>query len=184
MSIPGYPRQRGMALLVTLVLIALLALLAFSGSETTRLQQRLASNDQAGEIAFQAAEAALREALHEIESAPQLTSFCLNNATRYTIDSVTTLNGENVAAIEGALASGVTVDFSLGDGQGVTLDTMPRYVIACIDENAIEGYTSPSGLVEGKAETAQNDYHFFRIYAEGFGPRGKISRLIEARYVF
>ncbi|MHB0777336.1 pilus assembly PilX family protein [Halomonas sp. WWR20] len=177
-------RQRGVALLVTLVLIALLALLAFSGSETTRLQQRLARNDQSGEIAFQAAEAALREALHEIESAPQLAGFCLNNIKRYTIDSTGKFYDDNNAAIEAALKQGVTVDFLLGDGQGVKLSIVPRYVISCINEETIEGYTATTSMVEGQNETAANDYHFFRIYAQGFGPAGDISRIIEARYVF
>ncbi|WP_168380972.1 pilus assembly PilX family protein [Modicisalibacter radicis] len=173
-----------MALLVTLVLIALMSLLAFSGSENTRLQQRLASNDQAAQIAFQAAEAALKEAVDQITSAPQMASFCKGNADRPTIDSLQALNTDD--ALQVLATHGAAVAFRVGDANGehLTLSAQPRYVISCVDEDAIEDYTPPQSMVEGKNESAADGYHFFRIYAQGFGPQGKISRLIEARYVF
>ncbi|MDW5376194.1 PilX N-terminal domain-containing pilus assembly protein [Halomonas sp. HP20-15] len=177
-------RQAGMALLVTLVLIALMALMAFSGSENIRLQQRLASNDQAAQIAFQAAEAALKEAVEQILGAPQLASFCKGKANRPTIDSLATLNSDDV--LQSLADHGTDVDFTVGDNNGehLPLGTQPRYVITCVDEGAIEDYIPPQSMVEGKNETAVGEYHFFRIYAQGFGPRGQLSRVIEARYVF
>lgn len=177
-------RQEGMALLVTLVLIALMALMAFSGSENTRLQQRLASNDQAAQIAFQAAEAALKEAVEQIMSAPQVASFCKGNDDRPTIDELETLNSDNVLQV--LAEHGTDIAFTVGDASGeqLPLGAQPRYVINCVEEGAIEGYTPPQSMVEGKNETAVGEYFFFRIYAQGFGPRGQLSRVIEARYVF
>lgn len=181
---PRAHNQSGMALLVTLVLIALMSLLAFSGSENTHLQQRLASNDQAAQIAFQAAEAGLKEAVNQITSAPQMAGFCKGDANRPTIDSLQALNTDD--ALQVLATHGVEIEFKVGDASGahLSMDVAPRYVISCIDEEAIEGYTPPQSMVEGKNESAADGYHFFRIYAQGFGPQGKISRLIEARYVF
>lgn len=161
-------QQSGMALLVTLVLIALMALLAFSGSEATRLQQRLATNDQAAQTAFQAAEAALREAINTIDDkAPYLTGFCNSaGSSRYNIDidDMDTDDGhsrlEDAYEIEG---------FQLGDGSGIAMTKQPRYLVACIDKP--DSATPPSS-------------YYFRIYAQGFGPSGQISRIIEARYVY
>ncbi|QFU03134.1 hypothetical protein FIU83_15950 [Halomonas sp. THAF5a] len=174
--------QTGAALLVTLILLALTGLLAFTGSQSSRLQQRLASNDQAAQIAFQAAEAALREAFQELDEAPHRINFCEGGSERYEIDSINALQDDDV---EAALASGVTVDgFSLGDGdEEITLAALPRYAIACVDESSIEGYTRTQSVVVGKDEVRGERYHFFRVIARGFGPNGNISRTLEARYV-
>ncbi len=184
MTRASFHRQSGMALLVTLVLIALMALMAFSGSENTRLQQRLASNDHAAQIAFQAAEAALKHAAKAIKSAPQLASFCKGEPDRPTIDSLPALDADD--ALQVLADHGTEVAFTVGDynGEHLPLSAQPRYVITCIDEGAIEDYIPPQSMVEGKNETAIGDYHFFRIYAQGFGPRGQLSRVLEARYVF
>lgn len=161
-------RQSGMALLVTLVLVALMALLAFSGSETTRLQQRLASNDQAAQIAFQAAETALREAINTInDKAPYLTGFCNSaGSSRYNINIDDLDADDGYPRLENA---DEVDDFQLGDGTGITMIKQPRYIVACVDKP--DSATPPSS-------------YYFRIYAQGFGPGGQISRVIEARYVF
>lgn len=161
-------QQSGMALLVTLVLIALMAMLAFSGSEATRLQQRLASNDQAAQIAFQAAEAALREAINMInDEAPYLTGFCNSaGSSRYYINIDDLDTDDGYSRLEDA---NEIDDFQLGDGSGISMTRQPRYIIACIDKP--DSATPPSS-------------YYFRINAQGFGPSGQISRIIEARYVF
>nr|WP_298416120.1 PilX N-terminal domain-containing pilus assembly protein [uncultured Halomonas sp.] len=177
----GASRQSGVALMVTLILVALMALLAFAGSDTVRLQQRLASNDQASQIAFQGAEAALGEAFNVLHSATHRINFCDGVDGRYTIGNSKALNEDD---IQDALENATVVD-SFSDTQfGFTLTQKPRYALVCVDEGAIVGYTPPPGLVIGKAENSQKRYQFFRVYAQGFGPKGLISRVIEARYVF
>ncbi|MGC3874148.1 pilus assembly PilX family protein [Halomonas sp. GXIMD04776] len=170
-------RQSGMALLVTLILVALMALLAFAGSDTIRLQQRLATNDHAAQIAFQAAEAAASEAFDVFDQAPHRINFCNGIVSRYDIATAKDLNEDDFQKV----ANWTDVPFALNGGN---LAQNPRYVIACVEEDAVEGYTPPRNLVVGKAENNQNRYQFFRVYAQGFGPRGQISRVIEARYVF
>ncbi|MFD2192182.1 pilus assembly PilX family protein [Pistricoccus aurantiacus] len=172
-------RQKGMALLVTMVMVALMAVLAFVGSDTVRLQQRLASNDHAAQIAFQAAEAALSEAVRVIESAPHRINFCSGVATRYRLATLDALNKDDIRQ---ALTNASEIDFTLNSG--VALPKKPRYVIGCVDEDAILGYSPSRSMVQGKGEDSGNRYHFFRILAQGYGPGGGIARTIEARYVF
>lgn len=172
--------QSGAALLVTLILIAMISLLAFSGSQNTRLQQRLISNDQATQIAFQSAEAALREGLAVIESSSSLVNFCNGVSSRYVIATSAELNDDD--ADTKLAEKGVSVDFSLGDSQ-VTPAKNPRYVIGCVNQEAVPDFVAPQGMVVGQSEVRGNDYYFFRIFARGFGPSGKISRTLEARYV-
>lgn len=161
----GPSRESGAALLVTLILIALMALLAFSGSEATRLQQRLASNDLAAQIAFQAAEAALREGIAELDNAaPYLTGFCAGSGANYEIEIDDLANDDGYKRLE----SGTVIDFKLGDVSGITISKPPRYLIACIEKP--DNATPPTNF-------------YFRVYAQGYGPRGEITRTLEARYV-
>jgi type IV pilus assembly protein PilX len=53
------PRQRGVALVVSLVLLLLLTILAITAARTSSLQQRMAGNAQEQNSAFQAAESGL-----------------------------------------------------------------------------------------------------------------------------
>ncbi len=59
---PNQHRQSGSALIVSLVMLLLLSLIGVAGMQSTILQDRMTGNLQDHELAFQAAEAALREA--------------------------------------------------------------------------------------------------------------------------
>lgn len=55
------PRERGAALIVALVMLLIMTVLGVSAMRSTTLQERMAGNLRDGNLAFQAAEAALRE---------------------------------------------------------------------------------------------------------------------------
>ncbi|HEY0942671.1 MAG TPA: pilus assembly protein [Steroidobacter sp.] len=55
-------RQRGAALVISLLLLLVMTLLGLGASQSTRLQERMAGNQRDQELALQAAEAALRYA--------------------------------------------------------------------------------------------------------------------------
>lgn len=55
-------RQRGVALFISLVLLLVLTIIGVSAVQTTSLEERMARNTHDSVLAFQAAEAALREA--------------------------------------------------------------------------------------------------------------------------
>src|SRR5690606_15943952 len=61
-------RQQGVALLVSLVLLLLLTILAITAARTSSLQQRMASNAQEQNSAFQAAESGLSRWIALFES--------------------------------------------------------------------------------------------------------------------
>ncbi len=64
-------RQRGIALVVTLLLLLIVTLLGLAAMRGTLLQERLAANAMARAFAFQAAEAVLREAEGDAEDRPE-----------------------------------------------------------------------------------------------------------------
>lgn len=60
-------KQRGTILVVSLLLLLVMTVLALTASQTTRLQERMAGNARDLDLAFQAAEAGLREAEFEVD---------------------------------------------------------------------------------------------------------------------
>ncbi|WP_018405146.1 pilus assembly PilX family protein [Marinobacter gelidimuriae] len=81
-------RQRGSALIVSLIMLLLITLVAVAGMQTTIMQERMSANLYDRELAFQAAEAALREgeALIMTGSEPVITNsnglYVLDHANR------------------------------------------------------------------------------------------------------
>lgn len=61
-------RQRGAVLVVSLILLLVMTILAISSSQVVRLQERMAGNIRDMDLAFQGAEAALREGENYIQS--------------------------------------------------------------------------------------------------------------------
>ena len=61
-------RQRGAVLVIGLLLLVILTVLSTSAMQSTVLQERMAGNDRDRNLAFQAAEAALRDAEQYIRS--------------------------------------------------------------------------------------------------------------------
>ncbi len=60
MSMRGHPQQ-GMALVLSLIFLAIVTILSLSSMQGAMTQDRMASSQRDHSIAFQAAEAALRE---------------------------------------------------------------------------------------------------------------------------
>lgn len=62
------PAQRGLALIIALIFLLLMAMIGVTGMQTTTMQERMAGNARDRNLAFQAAEAALRVAEDELFS--------------------------------------------------------------------------------------------------------------------
>jgi type IV pilus assembly protein PilX len=60
--------QRGVTLIITLVMLVVITLIAISGIRSTTLNERMAGNSRDRQRAFQAAEAAVRSCLKQLDS--------------------------------------------------------------------------------------------------------------------
>ena len=67
-SLRSHEQQRGAVLVVSLLLLLVMTILAMAGSQSTRMQERMASSTRSQDLAFQAAEAGLRAGERYIES--------------------------------------------------------------------------------------------------------------------
>jgi len=60
-------KQQGSVLIISLVIMLVLTILGVSGMKTSLLEEKMAGNLRDGQLAFQAAEAALKQAEHYID---------------------------------------------------------------------------------------------------------------------
>ena len=108
-SAPGRPRQGGVALIVVLILLVLMTLLALVSLRGTLMQERMSSNQYDRSLAFQSAEAALREAeaiaggkpLPSVAGGCDAVGICdtpVPTATPRWLDTVTNWNAMSVQA--------------------------------------------------------------------------------------
>lgn len=163
-------QQRGTALIISLIILLLMTLLGVTGMQTTLVQERIAGNVRDRNLAFEAAEAALRQG----------ESYLADNAV------VGPFNGAN--GLYQPVASGdprwevVTwtnqshvqpVDFSV---QGTTLARNPAYII----EELAPAPADPTGSLA--ADAPLPTMRFYRITARGWG--GSDMAVVQLQTVF
>lgn len=192
--IHGYRKERGAILFVSLILLVVLTLLAFTALRTATIQERMSGNARDRGIAFQAAEAALRAAEKYLSATTSLPSgtttgtsctkgvYKLSSGVPYFAASGSSFSGS------GILWDGASADFwnaypwettncsYTGSGDYVTFVASadygkpgkpvqsPRYVI---EEMPANGTGLPS----------------YRVTAKGYGSNANAVVILQATYV-
>lgn len=177
-AVPGRPlhSQRGMALFLALVVLLLITILGISGLQTTTLEERMATNSRDRDLAFQAAEAALRDAERYLQDAA-LDAFG-DSAGRYQLDAANrpVWHGDARQAGNGAITYSV-------DRPGTGRQATPLPTVARQPEYFIEQY--PPRLPEGgslEAGTPVQAVEFYRVTARGFGGRENTQVVLQTTY--
>ena len=161
MALPSYKRihrQRGAALIVSLVFLLILTIISVASMQTATLQERMAGNMKEDTIAFQAAEAALRTGENFIANGI-LPSF---NGTNGLFESCPDPDDDRAACLnpdwrdyasEGWVVTAVNV-------AGVA--KQPEYIIQ--ELNGVE-----NKMVVLDSDRPVSKAGFFRIIARGYG---------------
>ena len=163
-----------MVLIVGLILLVLLTLLAVSAMHGTILQERMAGNTRDRMLAFQAAEAALRQAETLLGNAglPSGTGIYMtlntSPATGYTASQ------QWDTAYPWSTSSAV-----LGTGTLLDVATQPRYVIERLTTTPPPG--APNVQDEEFGPTAGHGY--FRITSRGIGATTNAMVILQEYYV-
>ncbi|GAA0850670.1 hypothetical protein GCM10009113_32630 [Marinobacter szutsaonensis] len=163
-------KQRGAALILSLLLLLVLTLLAISSMQGSIMQEKMVSGAREGMVSLEIAESGLRDAEVRLEGISLLSSF----------DGSDGLYGPDNASPDP-----LTHDWSQGTGvsdaneiQGVT----PRYFIEHIGDAyqeeqitdiVVEGYTHETGALNAQA---------FRIVVWSPGVSGDSQRIVESYY--
>ena len=173
--------QQGAALLITLAMLSLMTVLGIASIQSTSMQERMARNYRDVNMAFQGAEAAVKEAEDFIEGIANVGAFPEED------DSPLCVNG--LCNSEDGTERWTTIDWSDSSTDYVTTTTTktqlnvaaaPRYVIEYVAKVTIEQDTLNIGNV-GEGGSSGRAY-IYRITARGTGGTAESHAMIQALY--
>ncbi len=178
-----YAQQRGAALITGLIFLVVLTLISLAAMKTTSLEERMAGNARDQDMAFQAAEAAIRDAMKQLPGLSPASAFvagcanglCLNDPVTPVWTTLTASNlweASNTAAYGG---TALTIDGS------TSLPVQPRYII-----ELLPGTVPPTGssASTGKGNTSGAQLIPYRITARGWGITNQTQATVQATVIY
>lgn len=168
---PPMPRQRGVALVVALILLVLATLIGVAASRGVVLQERMAGNTYDRSVAMQRAEAALRAAERAIDNDWRIANLggkdcSTNNANAdcYTVPD-TTFTGTN------GFWTNVTSGYDINDARAPS--GTPQYFIQLVKKGkagADLGLDANADFGNYGSNYASDDAAYFRVTARSSAP--------------
>lgn len=164
--------QHGTALIISLIILLLMTLLGVTGMQTTLVQERIAGNTRDRNLAFEAAEAALRQG----------ESYLANNAVVGPFNNANGLYQPGTAAEpvwQGENFWDTASHYVQVDGfsaAGTVLAQSPGYII----EELAPAPADPTGSLA--ADEPLPTMRFYRITARGWG--GSNTAIVQLQTVF
>lgn len=168
----SFLKQRGAALIVSLLILLVMTLIGLSGMQTTVLEERMAGNFKNRNLAFQSAESALREGEEFLRTTPILPSF---NGTTLGLYQPTTTgqprwHDDNTDWSSGALPDGV---ITYG-GALAEVAASPGYII----EEMLPVLESTGSLETGTAL----EHRYYRVTSRAVGGTTSAVVMLQATY--
>ena len=178
-------KQKGAVLIISLVLLLVMTLLGLSSMQSTSLEERMAGNERHANVAFQAAEAALRAGegwLNGQNSAPD--DAADGSSTVWTLDAPELMPATPSSSDPwwkewddtGWATYGTVYTGTLSLASDINLNNArPRFVIEQI------GVVSDGSLTIG----TQNDFggrSFYQVTSRGTDVSGRIQVLLRSTY--
>lgn len=182
MYIRIHTSQRGAALFTGLIFLVVLTLISLSAIKATSLEERMAGNARDQDVAFEAAEAGIRDAMKRLPSLSPSSAFvtgcanglCLNDPATPVWSALTTNNqwpSAKTAAYNGTL----TLDGA------AALPQQPRYIIELIP-GQVPAFGSSAQIGKGNGSGAQ--LIPYRITAVGWGMTGQTQAMVQATVIY
>lgn len=198
-------RQRGITLIVVLILLVVVTILGIGGTRIALLSERSTRFDRDSQVAWQAAEAALVDAEYDIagpntSATQRLTTFTPENAEAFKASGCGTTDGlrglcptfatgapiwETVDFMDDSnaaptVALGAKTGFPFASGStGVRPSRHPRYII---ERAEATNYKGNATLLEHTAAAVKQPPVIYRITAMGFGPNAAVQVLMQSTF--
>ena len=170
-------RQRGVVLVISLMMLLVLTLIGLAATRGTALEQRMTANQNDREVAFEAAEAALRYGEGTL-SAPTTPSYTANTAGAYYKSTMTTTGANAQVWWNPSFWSGAGNMGTYGGGIQPTPYSAPQYyVVEYNAATAAQTQTTGQSLGQGAQDKFQT---IFYIYARGVGVTGNTSVILQS----
>jgi type IV pilus assembly protein PilX len=162
--------QNGAVLIVSLLILILLTLLGLTAIQAGTVQERIVGNTRNLDLAFQAAEAALREAEDRLD----------NPSVPLTNGSVTGWYHWSLAPAPAWRApatwdSAGNIDYTLGSDAGWNVARAPEFAI-----EELPPMPDTGGSLDGSAPVSEDV--MYRIHARGFGGNENTFVILQATY--
>jgi type IV pilus assembly protein PilX len=149
-------RQQGVVLVVSLLMLMVLTMIGLAATRSTTLEERMTANQNDSAVAFQAAEAALRDGEGQLSSASQ-PNYSGNTAGAY--DATTMSSSIDWHTIDWKDTNKIKV---YGGGITPTPANPPSYYIVKTS------FVTPTQGSQSTDSPATQDYTYY-IYAHGYG---------------
>lgn len=163
----SFNKQSGVVLMVSLIMLLLLSVIGVTGSQTTVLEEKMAGNDRDRNIAFQAAEAALRGGEHAIE-ALVLTDFVTANNSIGLFDDDDAAPDSDADTTWDNTSREYTTPIAL-------IAEQPRFYIQHIGEESID-------TLQGGTTGGAPFINFFKVTARGTGRQSTTQVYLQSYY--
>lgn len=166
----GARRERGAAMVVALIMLVVLTVLGTATARMTLLEERMTGNTQDRRVAFQAAEAGLREG-EDLLELPVLPDFDGANGLYQPADPDVDPLWRTVNFDDGATRS---YD-GLANADGPLANAGARYFVEELPR-------VPTAGVSLAADTPVDDVSFYRVTARGVGISGTAAVTLQTTY--
>lgn len=183
MPTPTPSSQNGAALITGLIFLVVLTLISLSAIKSTSLEERMAGNARDQDVAFEAAEAGIRDAMKQlptVSTTPSLfaagcaNGLCLNDPSTPVWTALTTNN-------QWTSSKTATYTGTLRFNGSTALPQPPRYIIELLP-GAVPAFGSSASI--GKGNTSGAQLTPFRITARGWGITGQTQATVQATVIY
>lgn len=163
--------QQGAVLVIALIMLLAMTLIGVTGLSSTTMQERMAGNMREVNIAFQAAEATLREGENFLTAAT-LPEFNGSNGLYQPVPGGTAQNWDVSSNWTGTASRVYAGDLDTDD---VTLAAAPRYII-----EELPPVPAPGGTLSSDAPAPETG--MYRITARAFGRSDTTVVMLQTTY--
>ncbi|AZT82891.1 hypothetical protein EHN06_04665 [Marinobacter sp. NP-4(2019)] len=177
-----YSRQKGAALVMTLLILLILTLLASSNMERTTMQELMVNAQRDGEMTLELTEEVLREAERRIDSGLVVLSDFDEDGPLYAAGSAPDANASSTWSDANTFTAQQTYDDWVAEFGAKSL-SVPRYYIELVGD--VEGMSQVTDVVmAGRQDMTTGDIRplGFRIVAMSQGLSGNARRVVEVYY--
>ncbi|MEO8308868.1 MAG: PilX N-terminal domain-containing pilus assembly protein [Pseudomonadota bacterium] len=170
--------QRGASLVIALMFLVVLTILGLVAVRSSTVQERMAGNDRDRAVAFEAAEAALRDAERDIQanvtSANAFDNVCTDGLCL--LSTVATPNWNSVS-----WTGATSRIYGVNSGAGafpLAVANAPRYIIELLPDLP----SAPGNALNANPNSSTTGGTAYRITARGWGRRPGTSVMLQSVY--
>lgn len=186
MPTPIPTSQHGAALITGLIFLVVLTLISLSAIKSTSLEERMAGNARDQDVAFEAAEAGIRDAMKSLPTLSPASAFatgcsnglCLNDPVTPVWTTITANNDWGSSKTKAYTGVNLTFD---NNSTPTPLPNQPRYIIELIPDT-VPAFGSSS--IIGKGITSGAQLIPYRITARGWGITGQTQATVQATVTY